>query len=59
MDDKYRVTKPKKAETKQEMIQQEIEALIERRDRTNDLAEKEKINREITKLFAQYERLKL
>ena len=59
MDYKYKITKPKKPETKQEFIQQEIEALVKRRDKTTDLAEKQKINQEITKLFAQYERLKL
>ena len=59
MDDKYKITKPKKPETKQEFIQQEIEALVKRRDTTKDLSEKQKLNQEITKLFAQYERLKL
>ena len=59
MDDKYNVTKRKKTETKQEMIQEQIEDLIKRRDSTANLAEKKAINAEITKLFAQYERLKL
>ena len=59
MDDKYNVTKRKKPETKQEMIQEQIEDLIKRRDSTANLAEKKAINAEITKLFAQYERLKL
>lgn len=59
MDNKYNIPKKKKPETKQEIIQQEIEELIKRRDRTTNLAEKQKINAEITKLFAQYERLKL
>ena len=59
MDDKYKVTKPKKPETKQELIQQEIEELIRRRDRISNAAEKQAIQKEIMKLFAQYERLKL
>ena len=59
MDDKYNVSKPKKPETKQELIQQEIEQLIARRDRISNAAEKEAIQKEIMKLFAQYERLKL
>ena len=59
MENKYHVPKKKKPETKQEFIHQEIEELIKRRDRTSNAAEKQSINAEITKLFAQYERLKL
>ena len=59
MDDKYNIRKPKKPETKQEIIQQQIEELIKRRDKITNLAEKQTINAEITKLFAQYERLKI
>jgi len=59
MDDKYQVPKKRKPETKQEIIQQEIEELIKRRDRISNLAEKQAIQKEIMKLFAQYERLKL
>ena len=59
MENKYHVPKKKKPETKQEMIQQQIEELVKRRDKTSSLAEKQSINAEITKLFAQYERLKL
>ncbi len=59
MDDKYQISKPKKPETKQEIIQQQIEELIKRRDKITNLAEKTAINAEITKLFAQYERLKI
>lgn len=59
MDDKYQVTKKKKPETKQEMIQEQIEELVKRRDKITNLAEKQAINAEITKLFAQYERLKI
>ncbi len=59
MDDKYNVQKGKQPETKQEVIQHQIEELIKRRDGDIGLAEKEKINAEIMKLFAQYERLKL
>ena len=59
MDDKYRIPKKRKPETKQEIIQQQIEEMIERRDKMTNAAEKQKINAEIMKLFAQYERLKL
>lgn len=59
MDDKYQISKSKKPETKQEMIQQQIEELVKRRDKESDLKTKQTINTEITKLFAQYQRLKL
>ncbi|MEO6335114.1 MAG: hypothetical protein ABIO91_09035 [Pyrinomonadaceae bacterium] len=59
MDDKYNVRKKKKPETKQEIVADEIEELVKRRDNLTNLAEKEKINAEITKLFAQYQRLKI
>jgi tRNA A37 N6-isopentenylltransferase MiaA len=59
MDDKYQISKPKKPETKQEIIQTQIEELVKRRDQETDPAAKQKLNAEITKLFAQYERLKL
>ena len=59
MDDKYQISKNKKPETKQEIIQQQIEELVKRRDKESDLKAKEAINAEITKLFAQYQRLKL
>ena len=58
MDDKYNLKK-KKPETKQEMIQEQIEKLVKRRDSITDLGEKQKINAEITTLFAQYQRLKI
>lgn len=59
MDDKYQIPRSKKPETKIEMLQQQIEELVKLRDREKDLAEKQKLNAEITRLFAQYERLKL
>jgi len=59
VDDKYNVRKNVKPETKQEAIQQQIEALIKRRDQIANLAEKQTIQKEIMKLFAEYERLKL
>ncbi len=58
MDDKYQISK-KKPETKQEIIQAQIEDLIKRRDKETNPAARQAINAEITKLFAQYERLKL
>jgi len=59
MDNKYNIPKKKKPETKQEIIAEQIEELVKRRDKLTNLAEKQKINAEITTLFAQYERLKL
>lgn len=59
MDDKYHIVKNKKPETKQEEIQQQIEELVKRRDKITNLAEKEKIQAEIMRLFAQFERLKI
>jgi hypothetical protein len=59
MDDKYNVSKSKKPETKIEILAAKIEELVKQRDRETNLAAKQVINTEITKLFAQYERLKL
>ena len=59
MDNKYNVPKPKKPETKLEIIAAQIEELVKQRDRVTDFGAKAKINAEITKLFAQYERAKI
>ena len=59
MDDKYQISKRKEPETKQEIIQHQIEELVKRRDKESDLKAKQPINAEITKLFAQYQRLNL
>ncbi|MEQ1605037.1 MAG: hypothetical protein ABL999_09225 [Pyrinomonadaceae bacterium] len=59
MDNKYQIVKPKKPETKIEILQQKIEDLVRVRDKEKDLAAKRKLNAEIMTLYAQYERLKL
>ena len=59
MDNKYQISKSKKPETKQEVIQHQIEELVKQRDKESSLAAKQAINAEITKLFAQYQRLNL
>jgi hypothetical protein len=59
MDDKYNISNSKKPETKQELIQQQIEELVKRRDAVANPAVKKEIQKEIMTLFAQYERLKL
>ena len=59
MDDKYNLRKSREPETKQEKIQHQIEELVKRRDGITNLAEKQKIQAEITKLFAEWQRLKL
>ncbi len=59
MDNKYQISKSRKPETKQEALQHQIEELVKRRDKESNPAAKQAMNAEITKLFAQYERLKL
>ena len=59
MDDKYQINKPAKPQNRTEELQLQIENLVKLRDRSNNLAEKQKLNAEITKLFAQYERSKI
>lgn len=59
MESKYNVPKKGKPETKQEEIAARIEELVKQRNRASNPAEKEKIQKEIMTLFAQYERLKL
>lgn len=59
MDNKYQIPKSKKPETKTEILAYQIEELVKRRDQEKNLAAKQTLNAEITKLFAQYERLKL
>ena len=59
MDNKYNVPKAKKPETKSEVLQQQIEELVKRRDAEASLASKQTLNAQITKLFAEFERLKL
>jgi hypothetical protein len=59
MNNKYQISKSNKPETKQEIIQHQIEELIKQRDEETDPSVKQAVNAEITKLFAQYERLKL
>ena len=59
MDDKYQISKSKKSETKSEILQEQIEELVKRRDKETNVAAKQAINSEITKLFAQWKRLQL
>lgn len=59
MDDKYNISKSRAPQTKTEVLQEKIEELVKRRDKETNIATKQTINAEITKLFAQYERLKL
>ena len=58
--DIYNVPKqPKKPATRQDELDAEIRELVRRRDASKDAVEKTKLNAEITKLFAQYQRLKI
>ena len=60
MDDKYNLRKSREPETKQDRIQHEIEELVKRRDAAGTPpAERQKLNAEITRLFAEWQRLKL
>ncbi len=59
MNNKYQIPKNKKPETKAEILAHEIEELVKRRDKETSSVAKQSLNAEITKLFAQYERLKL
>ena len=59
MDDKYQIGKPQKPQNRTEELQLQIEDLVKLRDRSSNLAEKQKLNAEITKLFAHYERSKI
>lgn len=59
MDDKYVIPKKKKPETKAEILQHKIEELVATRDRETDPIAKESINRELVRLFAQYEGLRM
>ncbi len=59
MDNKYQISKSKEPETKQEIIQHQIEELVKQRDNESNPVAKQAIQTEIMKLFAQYERLKL
>jgi hypothetical protein len=59
VDNKYQISKSRKPETKQELLQHQIEELVKRRDKETNLAAKQVINAEIKKPFAQYERLKI
>jgi hypothetical protein len=59
MDNKYQIPKRQKPESRAEFLQQKIEELVKRRDEESDLAAKQKLNKEITTLFAQWERAKL
>jgi len=60
VEDKYNVPKsPAKPETKLDQIDADIRELVRRRDASNNAGEKQKLNAEITKLFAQYQRLKI
>jgi hypothetical protein len=59
MDNKYQIPKNKKPEGKTELLEQQIQELIKRRDKESNPAAKQELHREIMKLFAQYERSKL
>ena len=59
MDDKYQIPKTRQPATKQDQLDADIRELVARRDASNNPAEKQKLNAEITKLFAEYQRLKL
>jgi hypothetical protein len=59
MENKYQVPKPKKPETRAEILQQQIEELVKKRDKETDPAAKQSLHKEILGLYAQWERAKL
>jgi len=60
VQDKYNVPKtPAKPETKLDELDLQIRELVRRRDASKNATEKQKLGAEITKLFAQYQRLKI
>jgi hypothetical protein len=59
MNNKYQIPKAKKPETKAELLQEQIEQLVKRRDAEKNAAAKQALQAEIMKLYAQYERAKL
>ena len=58
--DIYNIPKtPRLPASKQDELDAEIRELVRKRDATSDSTEKERLNKEITRLFAQYQRLKI
>jgi hypothetical protein len=58
--DIYNVPKqPKKPATRQDALDAEIRELVRQRDATNNAAEKQRLNTEITRLFDESQRLKI
>ncbi|MBV9242628.1 MAG: hypothetical protein JO314_11530 [Acidobacteria bacterium] len=58
-NDIYNVPKAKKPANRQEQLDAEIRELVKQRDATSNAGEKHRLNAEITKLFAEYQRLKI
>lgn len=58
IDDKYHIAKPKKPETRAEILQAKIEELVKKRDAEKDPAAKQALHAQILRLFAQYEGLR-
>jgi len=58
IDDKYHISKPKKPETKAEILQAKIEELVKQRDAETDPAAKQALHSQIMKLFARFEGLR-
>lgn len=59
MNNKYQIPKAKKPETRAEMLQQQIEDLVIKRDKETDPARKQFLHKEIIGLYAQWEKAKL
>ena len=58
-DDKYNVPKSNKPSNRQDQLDAEIRELVRQRDATSNAAEKQRLNAQITRLFAEYQRLKI
>ena len=59
MNNKYQIPKPKKPETRADILQQQIEELVIKRDKETQPAAKQLLHKEIIGLYAQWERAKL
>ena len=59
MENKYQIPKQKKPETKAEILEQQIQELVKKRDKETDPGAKQALHKQIIGLYAQWERAKL
>ena len=59
MENKYQIPRSTKPETKAEILEQQIQDLVAKRDKETDPGTKQELHRQIIKLYAQWERARL